>query len=270
MKWVRIPIDLIRRKEFVPLPDSLWRLLVELDLLCGQEDGPVHYDMEEIAWLLHRENVKRTEKDVQELLEMGLVEFIGGGICPTGWIERNASYLHKMAYNRERYQEQKGEHEVTEESEETKRLWDAMQGNGGKPTKNIDPLGVLRESGKRQARWRRWAAGHRIVSTAPDEVQQASWLLSEHANLAPFGTRKSWVGMIEDLLTAANRDMGILESAVKKANAARAKNGITLGSPRSFLNFARSEVSLSKQNGAGQGMLIDLDEDEREKGSAEL
>jgi len=271
VKWVKIPTDRIRRKEYVPLPDNLWRLLIELDLLCGQEDGPVHYDRDEIAWLLHREDVEQTERDLQTLLDKELVEFIGGGVCPTGWIERNTAYLHKMEYNRERYQQQKGEDDVAEESEEAKRLWDGMRGGGGRIAPKGDPLEALRESGKKSAHWRSWAARYRLVSTAPDEVQQASWLLAEYASLQPFGTRKGWIGMVEELIVAANRDMGVLESAVKKANLARSKNGITLGSPRSFLNFARSEVSLSKQkNGGGQGRLLDLDVDEREGGSAEL
>lgn len=273
MRWVRIPTEWYKLKEYVNLPDRLWRFMVELDFLCGDHDGPVHADWDEIAWLMHREP-QDVEDICAELLNMGRLEIIDGGIVPVGWLKRNEPYLNKMEYNRERYQQSAHEPKTKEADMAEKtadELWDELEGNGGRKEVPKDPLNVLRASGASSAEWRRWASRFRIVNTAPEDVQQASWILEEYGGVMPFGTKKAWTAQVKELLIAANNDMSVLEAAVKKAADCRNKKGITLSAPRSFINFARSEVGhirlngRQQVNGKQQKLIIDMDEDDRVK-----
>lgn len=244
MRWVQLPTDLLTQAAKATLPDDVWRLLVEFDLLCGLSDGPVEEDYDVLAFRLHRlpEDVQRlTEK----LLATGLLtRDTEGCLSPTGWLVRNASYLKKLDYNRSRYYEKVKEapmHEPTVDE-----LWDAMPGNGGRPRSSGDPLGDLLQGGAAYQHQIRWAGAYSQTKTAPVEVQRASYLLSEAAGLTPYGTKSSWVAAVSELLAAAGNDLAVLEAAVRRAARDRETNGFTLSSPRSFIAYARNQVSINR------------------------
>ena len=137
-------------------------------------------------------------------------------------------------------------------------LWDDLPGNGGREGSNTNPLAALRLSGEESQVWRHWASGRRLVAKAPDVVQWASHLICEHAGMEPYGTAKTWASAVYDLLRAADGDMDVLEAAVKKAAQDRETRDITLSSPRSFMGYARNELS-KRRVASRPKLMLDLD-----------
>lgn len=103
MRWIRLDTPILNDRQRASLSDGAWRLLVELELLCGSEDGglPVREGEEPIdvlSWHLRRE----VNGELKELREGGFVTTEGGLLYPAGFFDRQGGYLKKLEYNRER------------------------------------------------------------------------------------------------------------------------------------------------------------------------
>jgi hypothetical protein len=251
MKWVRIPINVLTSGKIASLPADLWRLLVEYDLLCGKNDGPIANDYETNAWLLHRDPAALQQATL-ELIASGQLIAQDGYLLPLGWLERNEPYLKKLSYNRERYHREESTMSTVDED------WEALPGNGGRLPLTSDALANLRSSTTGNAIWQVWAAKQPLLAKAMQNVQHISWLLSVHAGMLPYGTAKGWTQAVLELEGAANHDLALLEVALHKAVKDRTERGITLTSPRSFCGYARNEVS--KQRLAETQLALDLDQ----------
>ena len=240
MKWVSLTVDILTDHEIAPLPDHLWRLFMEYQLLCSRSNGPVTQNYEQIGWLLHRD-AQEIEQGTRDLIDMDLIEVSPEGrMAPVGWMDQNAAYINKLAYNRDRYHKKEGSAVLDKTTEEA---WDDLVQGAGTPPAGEDSLGKLVKSAEVGTEWRSWAVTWRVLDNAPLDIVHASYILAESAGMLPYSSRKSWYSAISDLLDACGRDFDVLSAAVHKAATDREVRGITLSSPRSFQGYARNEAA---------------------------
>lgn len=115
--WMKLWFDILRDPKMGMLPDRLWRRVIELFLLAGQngEDGDLP-DIAEIAWQLNK-SIPAIKTDLEKIAETGIVEQKpDGSWFVTNFKKRNApvdsAKRIKDFRQRERYE--KGNVDVTE------------------------------------------------------------------------------------------------------------------------------------------------------------
>ena len=83
--WMKLWFDILRDPKMGMLPDRLWRRVIELFLLAGQngEDG-ILPDVPTIAWQLNKP-VSAIVTDLQKIAEVGIVQEVQEGV----WIVTN-------------------------------------------------------------------------------------------------------------------------------------------------------------------------------------
>jgi len=115
--WMKLWFDILRDPKMGMLPDRLWRRVIELFLLAGQEgkDGLLP-DVPTIAWQLNR-SVPAIKADLQRIAEVGIVQEIEEGKwLVTNFKKRNEPVDSKkrMKDFRQRERYEKGDESVTE------------------------------------------------------------------------------------------------------------------------------------------------------------
>jgi hypothetical protein len=77
--WMKLWFDILRDPKMGMLPDRLWRRVIELFLLAGQngEDGLLP-DVPTIAWQLNK-SVQAINTDLQKIAEVGIIQETGDG-----------------------------------------------------------------------------------------------------------------------------------------------------------------------------------------------
>lgn len=260
MKWISLPVSLVGDQSCVSLPDHLWRLLVEYHLLCGQYNGPAPADWTIISWQLHHEP-EQVAIDSQALVARGLLLETPDGLLPRGWLERHSGYLRKMQYNRDRYPGHDcptGDQTMSQTADDE---FAALPSASAKfPALGGDALALLRAGASDRIPWQGWATAYKQVVSAPEAVQEVSYLLSAVIGMAPYGSKKSWAAAVFNLLEIAGRDIPTIEAALRKAAADRQRSGLTFSSPYSFHGYVRNELSL-RALAARQPLLTGLDTD---------
>jgi len=125
--WMKLWFDILRDPKMGMLPDRLWRRVIELFLLAGQngEDG-VLPDIQTIAWQLNR-SVSSIKTDLENIEKTGIVHYSeSGDWIVTNFKKRNEpvnpAKRTKDFRRRERYE--KGNENVTEVKRECN---DALQ-----------------------------------------------------------------------------------------------------------------------------------------------
>ena len=115
--WMKLWFDILRDPKMGMLPDRLWRRVIELFLLAGQnsEDG-ILPDVEEIAWQLNK-SAQAINNDLEKIRETGIVARNDDGVWfVTNFKKRNAPVKNakrvKDFRRRERYE--KSNEDVTE------------------------------------------------------------------------------------------------------------------------------------------------------------
>lgn len=272
IEWVRVPTIGIDEPSRAALPDFLWRLLYEIDLLCGVADGPIPYDPAGIAWRLHKADAQAVTQGMEELTGLGLLVVGDGRVCPVNWIELNAPYLHKLQYNRNRRRAQSGKGNedmlTLEEQQKVRELerFEADLRRSGKSEYEVAQLSLRKmvelgvtmgqifeamptgREGKGSvsqapldpgAPWRVWAKGNTVVYQLPGEQQEASYLLFTLAGFEPSGSKKEWASAVQELVEAAGHNMGVLRQAIEEGQRARVRSHLTFRGPRSFISYAR-------------------------------
>jgi DNA-binding transcriptional ArsR family regulator len=107
--WMKLWFDILRDPKMGMLPDRLWRRVIELFLLAGQngEDGDLP-DIAEIAWQLNK-SIPAIKTDLEKIAETGIVEQKpDGSWFVTNFKKRNAPVENtkrvKDFRTRERYE----------------------------------------------------------------------------------------------------------------------------------------------------------------------
>jgi hypothetical protein len=114
--WMKLWFDILNDPKMGMLPDRLWRRVIELFLLAGQEgeDGLLP-DIEIMAWTL-KLSKSALEKDLERIAEVGIVTKTNDGWVVTNFKKRNEpvdpAKRIKDFRQRERYE--KGNEDVTE------------------------------------------------------------------------------------------------------------------------------------------------------------
>ncbi len=277
MEWVRVNTGLLGRYEVASLPDAVWRVYLELDLLCGAEGGPV--PEASVSWALRKD----CSGPLAELVRRGLVSPQEGTLITHDWQERNGAYLHKLNYNRNRRAPREPEINGERRSEEeqvdgadVQRVLEALQAEGvaeqvvrrvvGRLTEGLSfeetfpepPRGAdpeLQSWG--QEEWRGWAGANRVIYNAPPDIQEASFYLASLVGFVPSG--RGWLAAVHELLSACANDMDLLKEALTAA--ARDSHRLTFRGPRSFISYARS-ISARRKLDAQAALpgLLDLDQ----------
>jgi hypothetical protein len=155
--WMKLWFDILRDPKMGMLPDRLWRRVIELFLLAGQngEDGLLP-DVPTIAWQLNKP-VTAIVADLNKIAEVGIVQEIQEGKwVVTNFKKRNEpvnpAKRTKDFRRRERYE--KGNEDVTEVKRECN---DALQlryqeeqknrGTDKQIKESINPSSSLTEKG---------------------------------------------------------------------------------------------------------------------------
>lgn len=96
--WMKLWFDILRDPKMGMLPDRLWRRVIELFLLAGQqgEDGLLP-DVPTIAWQLNK-SVQAINTDLQKIAEVGIIQETGDG----RWIVVNFKKRNEPISNSER------------------------------------------------------------------------------------------------------------------------------------------------------------------------
>jgi hypothetical protein len=96
--WMKLWFDILRDPKMGMLPDRLWRRVIELFLLAGQngEDGLLP-DVPTIAWLLNR-SVQSITTDLEKIRDTGIVDQTPNGI----WFVTNFKKRNEPVSNSER------------------------------------------------------------------------------------------------------------------------------------------------------------------------
>lgn len=115
--WMKLWFDILRDPKMGMLPDRLWRRVIELFLLAGQEgeDGLLP-DVPTIAWQLNR-SVPAIKADLQRIAEVGIIQEIEEGKwLVTNFKKRNEPVDSKkrMKDFRQRERYEKSDEDVTE------------------------------------------------------------------------------------------------------------------------------------------------------------
>lgn len=129
--WMKLWFDILRDPKMGMLPDRLWRRVIELFLLAGQqgEDGLLP-DVPTIAWQLNK-SVQAINTDLQKIAEAGIIQETGDG----RWIVINFKKRNEPVdpakrirdfRRRERYE--KGDEKCNENETKMKReCYEALQ-----------------------------------------------------------------------------------------------------------------------------------------------
>lgn len=129
--WMKLWFDILRDPKMGMLPDRLWRRVIELFLLAGQqgEDGLLP-DVPTIAWQLNK-SVQAINTDLQKIAEVGIIQETGDG----RWIVVNFKKRNEPVdpakrirdfRRRERYE--KGDEKCNENETKMKReCYEALQ-----------------------------------------------------------------------------------------------------------------------------------------------
>ena len=129
--WMKLWFDILRDPKMGMLPDRLWRRVIELFLLAGQqgEDGLLP-DVPTIAWQLNK-SVQAINTDLQKIAEVGIIQETGDG----RWIVINFKKRNEPVdpakrirdfRRRERYE--KGDEKCNENETKMKReCYEALQ-----------------------------------------------------------------------------------------------------------------------------------------------
>lgn len=100
----------------------------------------------------------------------------------------------------------------------------------------------------------RWKETWAQTKTLPNHLAVVSYLCYQEAGITPFGTMKAWASACHDLWEAAGQDPEVVLSAAIAGNKARKDEHITISSPRSLVNYARS--IRAGENRPGKAILI--------------
>jgi len=138
--WMKLWFDILRDPKMGMLPDRLWRRVIELFLLAGQqgEDGLLP-DVPTIAWQLNK-SVQTINTDLQKIAEVGIIQETGDG----RWIVVNFKKRNEPVdpakrtrdfRRRERYE--KGDEKCDENETKMKReRYEALQLRNQEEQKN--------------------------------------------------------------------------------------------------------------------------------------
>jgi len=89
-RWIKLYTEIITDRKMVRLPDSAWRLCIELFLMadeCGTGELP---DRDEIAWQLRKDDIEQVNKDIDALIKAGILTEENGAPFVVRFQERQA------------------------------------------------------------------------------------------------------------------------------------------------------------------------------------
>lgn len=88
--------------------------------------------------------------------------------------------------------------------------------------------------------WHSWAARHRTLDHAPEDIRKASWVVNRHTGFEP-DNKKDWLAGVMALWEAAGRNEEVLVQALEVGQKSRmnVENHFTFAGPRSYVSFAR-------------------------------
>lgn len=107
--------------------------------------------------------------------------------------------------------------------------------------KAIDPLDLLFNAANDELLV--WAEGYAQLRGAPRVSAEVSKLIWDKLGFEPYGTKKSWLGMMSLLLEAAKGNLSLVERGAVKALEAKNKGGISLNRPVSIVGFIRGAAA---------------------------
>lgn len=116
----------------------------------------------------------------------------------------------------------------------------------------FDYLEVAMGVGNPLAEKLKWARDYKVLNNATEENLSLSYILFKKLGFEPGGTQKSWIRQLDDIYAAGMSDMESIEAGLEDAAAARKKDNLTLGSPRSVVSFVGNARS-KKVTGQGSG-----------------
>lgn len=100
--------------------------------------------------------------------------------------------------------------------------------------------------------WHSWAAHHRTLDHAPEDIRKASWIVNKFTGFEP-DNKKDWLASMMALWQAAGQNEEVLKQALETGQKSRmnVENHFTFAGPRSYISFARDARAKAnlKQNG---------------------
>ena len=107
--WIKLYHEMLHDRKVASLDDHLWRRTVELFLMAGeQNEGGLLPTLDDMTWLL-RSSKEELETDLNELIQVGIIEFIDGRYQVRKFSERQAP-LDKADYMRRLRDRKQREH----------------------------------------------------------------------------------------------------------------------------------------------------------------
>ena len=237
--WMKLWFDILRDPKMGMLPDRLWRRVIELFLLAGQqgEEGLLP-NTSEIAWQLNKPE-KAIITDLENIRKTGIVDINVDGVWyVTNFKKRNApvdsAKRIKDFRQRERYE--KGNVDVTEVKRECN---EALQLRYQEEQKNRITEEQIKDTTTGDENFAK------IVTTYQDVCGVVNSITADKLKLAYQEYEPTWIiDALNEAATANVRKWNYVEAILKRwkvegRNSKRTGKPVTTNTPDKFREYAQ-------------------------------